>query len=281
MRAKMASLASNSCEMTESIARTVNTAQCSFAYRESGRGRAVLLIHGSGTSGRVWNDVATRLASKGRRVLVPDRPGCGDSGVPREGNGRATLGRAFVLFAKALGEERVAVVGHGIGAFIAIEIAAASPYVVDRLVLISPVVGGMDGPQRRITADEALAESHLYATDGDLASHARQVATGSIGSDAARTVYARVVDQRDTRRTDTDILTEAGRVDDGLLLRSLACPVLVVRGDHDHNVSADRANAIARACPNAMLATIENAGHFAHIEQPESVSTVVADFIGR
>src|SRR5206468_822014 len=115
----------------------VNTAQSRFFYVESGRGKAVLLLHGAGSTHHEWGPLFPHLA-RGFRAIAPDLPGSGQSEPPREGYVRTTIGRAIVELLKALGEERVSIVAHGLGAFLAVEVAAATPYVVERLVMISP-----------------------------------------------------------------------------------------------------------------------------------------------
>src|SRR5947209_5922643 len=91
----------------------VNTAQCRFYYVESGVGEAVLLLHGANATHNEWSRLAPWLA-RNNRVLAPDLPGRGQTARPREGYGRTTQARALIEFIKALGEERVAVVGHGL-----------------------------------------------------------------------------------------------------------------------------------------------------------------------
>src|SRR5690606_40506118 len=51
------------------------------AFDESGPAAApaILLIHGAGHDRGVWQAVAAGLAAAGRRVIVPDLPGHGDS----------------------------------------------------------------------------------------------------------------------------------------------------------------------------------------------------------
>src|SRR5215216_5422338 len=121
----------------------VNTAQCRFFYAEAGVGPAVLLLHGGGATHHEWSRLLPWLA-RGHRVIAPDLPGFGQTTRPREGYVRTTLARAIVELMKALGEERLAVVGHGLGGFLAVELGAAWPYTVARLALVSPVLGALD-----------------------------------------------------------------------------------------------------------------------------------------
>src|SRR5919199_194990 len=140
----------------------VNTAQCRFFYVEAGAGSAVLLLHGAGATHHEWSPLLPWLA-RGRRVIAPDLPGFGQTGRPREGYVRTTLARSIVELMKALGEERLSVVAHGLGGFLAVELGAAS-------------------------VEEAIAERQLYG-DGSTA-HALAASQQFIRSAEARQWYA-------------------------------------------------------------------------------------------
>ncbi|MBM4416893.1 MAG: alpha/beta hydrolase [Chloroflexi bacterium] len=232
--------------------RTVVTAQCAFSVGFCGAGSPVLLIPGGVGTSADWDATAAAIGEAGRAVIIPDLPGTGGSGTPREGYDRAILARSLVVLVKALGHERLAVVGHGIGGFLAIEMAAATPYVVERLVLVAPTIGGMGERVRRLTADEAMAEQALYqqaSTDEPLINH---------------------------------LLGGAARTDDGPLLGAIECPTLIVRGDSDATFGAERARAAGRLIGNAFEATIEGVGHRVHAQRPaEFVDLIVRFLSGR
>jgi pimeloyl-ACP methyl ester carboxylesterase len=214
----------------------VNTAQGRFFYQEAGRGPAVLLIHG-GESHVEWDGIAPALSAT-HRAIAPDRPGCGQSDAPREGYGRTTQARAIVEFIKALGEERLAVVAHGLGAFLAIELAAAWPYTVARLAMISPVVGALDGATRALSTEEALAERHLYG----------RAAPGAAA-----------------------MISSAGTAPDGLLMGAFRCPTLVIKPSLDRAFSRARAERVVQLIPQARLVELADADHLVHIHRPEAV----------
>jgi proline iminopeptidase len=60
-------------------------------------------------------------------------------------------------------------------------------------------------------------------------------------------------------------------------LRNLSIPTLVISGDHDF-IPGEIAAHIARAIPNARLATLKNCGHFAYLECPGDVRAAFDDF---
>ena len=51
---------------------------CKLAYRETGSGAPLVMVHGSPGEGRGWSRVAQRLTA-GHRVLMPELPGYGGS----------------------------------------------------------------------------------------------------------------------------------------------------------------------------------------------------------
>lgn len=86
-------------------------------------GPVVLALHGLTGTSAVWADLAGRLEVP---VVAPDLPGRGDSVVATAPPGLPGLARAVVRVADELGLDRVVVVGHSMGAFLA-------PLVVDGL----------------------------------------------------------------------------------------------------------------------------------------------------
>ncbi|MBV9454298.1 MAG: alpha/beta hydrolase [Rubrobacter sp.] len=105
-------------------------------YRVTGGGPPVVLVHGWLTSGRIWEQLADRLAQR-FTVYIPDLAGFGDSDKPISGYGVRHGSRLLYAFCAHFGLTRTAVVGHDVGGAIAVKLAADHPDVVGRLVLIA------------------------------------------------------------------------------------------------------------------------------------------------
>ncbi len=107
-----------------------------ISYTDQGQGDALVLLHGWIGSGALWGMVAPWLSER-FRVIVPDLPGHGDSGIP-EGFRFTLDGFAAWLddLRRALELARVSLVGHSMGGSISMHYAASHPDQVDRLVLI-------------------------------------------------------------------------------------------------------------------------------------------------
>jgi pimeloyl-ACP methyl ester carboxylesterase len=103
-------------------------------------GPRVVLVHGSAQGGRVGGDShfarQQRLGSQGWQLLVPDRPGHGQSLDPRRPDDAQADG---ALVAELLGES-AHVVGHSFGACVALAAAALRPSSVRSLTLIEPAM---------------------------------------------------------------------------------------------------------------------------------------------
>jgi lipase len=102
--------------------------------RADADGPAVLLIHGVTASHLSWPLVAERLP--GALVIAPDLRGRGRSNEIEGGAGLAVHAGDLVTVLDELGVERAIVVGHSMGAFIALVLGELYPDRVERIVLV-------------------------------------------------------------------------------------------------------------------------------------------------
>lgn len=99
-------------------------------------GRAVLLLHDRDGAGDAWASTIAALATDGYRVIVPDQVGHGLSGRVRAALPPATLAAQAAVLLDSIGAPRVAVVGDGLGADVAVRLAGANTGLVDRMALL-------------------------------------------------------------------------------------------------------------------------------------------------
>jgi pimeloyl-ACP methyl ester carboxylesterase len=97
----------------------------------------VLFLHGLTASRRYWIPRVFPLAA-GRRLLVPDLPGFGLSPKPLADYTPAFFAEALLgLLDRERNTEKFSIVGHSLGAILALELLRRAPGRVDRLVLSS------------------------------------------------------------------------------------------------------------------------------------------------
>jgi pimeloyl-ACP methyl ester carboxylesterase len=113
-------------------------------YLEAGRGPAVVLLHGYAETSRMWRPLMPRLESN-HRVIAPDLPGIGGSGVPKDGLDMKSAAVRVHALVRQLGIDRAVVVGHDIGLMVAYAYAAQFPNEVEKLILMDAFLPGVEG----------------------------------------------------------------------------------------------------------------------------------------
>lgn len=138
------------------------------AERMGRAGPAVVLLHGFGTCAFLWRAIAPVLASAGCTVVSIDLLGSGESDRPPDVSyALAAQTDAIDRALTALRLGAVTVVGQDIGGLIALQLAAQSPRLVRRLVLLEPPLpDDLPGPAirslQRTSARSALSANTLF-----------------------------------------------------------------------------------------------------------------------
>jgi pimeloyl-ACP methyl ester carboxylesterase len=130
--------------MVATSTRDVAARGARIRFVEAGEGPPLLLVHGWLSNHLVWSDVLPRF-SRTFRVVVPDLPGFGESEKPtpdRYAYGFDAFAESLADLIAALELGRAAVCGAGLGGAVALTLAAEHPDLVDKLVLVGPLVYG-------------------------------------------------------------------------------------------------------------------------------------------
>jgi 3-oxoadipate enol-lactonase len=105
-------------------------------FRRAGAGRAVVLIHGLGSSGADWAFQVPALAPQ-FDLLLPDLPGSGHSEAPPEGFRIDVFAARLWSALDRLGVSSPALVGFSLGGAVGLEMALQRPQAVEHLVMIN------------------------------------------------------------------------------------------------------------------------------------------------
>jgi pimeloyl-ACP methyl ester carboxylesterase len=148
----------------------------------SGSGEPLLLIHGLGGTGRVWDPVLPLLAGE-REVLVLDMPGFGSAPPLPEGIEPTAANLAAALHAASVerGVERPHVAGNSLGGWVGLEMGRAGWAASVTAISPAGLWRAPLGPRRRDTRMWARRARSLVA----LALHARRAREAMLATFAA------------------------------------------------------------------------------------------------
>jgi 2-succinyl-6-hydroxy-2,4-cyclohexadiene-1-carboxylate synthase len=228
----------------------------------------VIFVPGFMQRGDAWAPVAELLPERYSSVLLDHE--------------EHTLEGRLQEIETAAGEGGRALVGYSLGGRVALRAASRHPERYAALVTIGAGAGLDDSGARvaRSDADERMAAwMEITAIEEIVAIWERQPLFAD-QSDA-------LVDAQRPGRLSCDprdlalLLRTAGQ---GAMdpfwyaLGSLSIPVLALSGSRDERYTA-AARRIAREAPNATARVVPEAGHAAHLQQPQAVADLLADFL--
>ena len=125
------------------LSKTATVDGLAIHYLAAGQGPdALILLHGYAETSRMWRPVIPRFAKR-FRVVAPDLPGIGDSGIPADGLDMKTAAERIHALVRQLGISKACVVGHDIGLMVAYAYAAQFPAETEKLVLMDAFLPGV------------------------------------------------------------------------------------------------------------------------------------------
>lgn len=235
--------------------RSVEVAGHDVRYRVAGEGPPLVLVHGLSGSSRWWTPVLPELAKR-RTVLLVDLPGFGSLGR-----------RSRFVFSEASGwlldwitaaeVGRPSLVGHSMGAAIAVRAAAARPDAFERLVLAAPA-GLVARPLLAHGVPFALALRHVRPRFGSV-----------LVRDAL------VAGPRTLLRASFEVANADVRPD----LRRVTAPTLVVVGGRDPLVPPAVAEVVRSELAGTQVVVLEEAAHVPMFDRPHEFAEAVLEFL--
>lgn len=246
------------------------------AYRDTGRGPAVVLLHATLHDSRDFDPVLPGL-SREHRVIAVDWPGHGDSPMPGEQPTATSLADVLRDVVQGLDLPAATFIGNSVGGFAAARLAITDPQRVSRLVLVD--TGGFTaGPVTNLFCRTMGIPSVLQrvlprfigsylkpASAGDRAIRDRAVARAR----TAEGVHLAAALWRSFADPGNDLSARAERI---------TAPTLIVWGARDTAIPLRFGRAAAAAIPGSRL-EIMRTGHVPFSSDPDGFLAVVLPFL--
>ncbi|WEF22922.1 alpha/beta fold hydrolase [Paracoccus sp. S3-43] len=240
------------------------------------RDRPALALHCMMGNAAYWGPIAARL--DGRVDLSAfDMPGHGRSGPWTAQPGGPDFHTAVTRIAASFIDRPLDLIGHSLGATVALRIAVAAPDAVRSLTLIEPVLFAAAPDPEQAARDRTMTDLLAQGQAEDAARGfidiwgaqpfdtlprpAQQTMTGQIGL-AAQT-------------DDTLTRDRAGILRDGGL-ESIEAPVMIIAGERSPAVIHRIADALAARLADVGRAAVPDAGHMLPLTHPDQTAGLIA-----
>ena len=252
-----------------------------LAYRDTGAGRPVVLLHGAFSDHTLWDDQVPGLARR-YRVIAPDARGHG---------GSANAGRPFrqtddlAALLRHLDVGPAVLVGLSMGSIVAVDTALEHPELVHALLLSG---GGLPVPTFHTpwAVDVQAAQNRALAA-GDIAGWIEGFTLWAAGPQrtiddvrpdvvrrlremAGRTLAKHTAAEPDHRVPVPDTAARA---------KEITVPVLVVNGALDLPEIATMTDRFVRTVTDGRSATIEDTAHYPGLERPDAFNRILDGFL--
>ena len=261
----------------------------------------LLCLHGGPGAPHDYLEPLEAVAGTGRRVIFYDQLGCGNSDVPTDPSiyTMALYLQELDAIRRALGLERVHILGHSWGAMLAMEYALAPAVGMASLILAD---GGASSPQWATEMRRLVAELPPEVQER-IQTHEAAGTTDSLEyEEACRLFFSRhgsgridprpdCLNRMDDKPGDEVYQTMWGPCDflvTGTLkdwdivgrLGEIRAPTLVIGGRHDHATPLIT-ETVHRGIPGSEWVIFEKSGHFPHLEETERYLQVLNRFLSQ
>jgi pimeloyl-ACP methyl ester carboxylesterase len=249
----------------------LDRADVTLSCLTGGEGPPYVLLHGLAGAAEELRPTAEALITAGHRVIVPDQRGHGHSTRrPGDVSRRAYAADAAAVIEHCAPGTAVTLAGQSMGGHTAMLVAAWYPHLVGRLIMLEAGVGGTEpGNDYPVRLGRWFASWPLPFED-------RAAAVEFLGGTPTAVAWAADLQRHEDGlrpRFDADVMQAAiepvaarARWDEW---RSVTAPTLLIRGANGTCPPAEDAR-MRELRPDTGYAVIPDAGHDAHLDQPEA-----------
>jgi pimeloyl-ACP methyl ester carboxylesterase len=260
--------------------------------RVGGHGPTVLLLHGFGDSGDMWEPVVEVLV-KNHTVVVPDLRGMGLSSHPEGGYEKTAQARDLIGILDQLKIREVALVTHDIGNMVGYALAAQYPARVAKWVVMDAPLPGLGNWQSQLTnpktwhfnfrgpdTERLVAGRERILLDrfyNELS--ANPAAIDEHTRDHYAELYAKPLAIHDAFSGQFAAFSKDAEENKALSAKTgkLTMPVLAIGGDHSYGASMK--TELEYVASNVHGAVVVNSGHWIMEEQPAQAVDLIAHFV--
>lgn len=245
-----------------------------------GEGAPVVLLHGLGLSGALWGRVRDHFGP-GYQLIVPDlRAAGGTREIEREELSLERWADDLVGLLDALGVEHPVLVGHSLGASIALKVALEYPGKVRALALIGADATLSNLAPRMLASAERIESMGMEKWVAEFWSKNPPFSSRSLEREPAILAeYRDLVLANDPLDYVRQCRAIAVAEDLSGRLGDVTQPALVLIGAKDDRTLPEHGRALAERLGDARVVELPDVGHTLPLEAPDAVAAAVSTFL--
>lgn len=244
----------------------MNLVPVDLAYEDHGEGLPVVFLHGFPLNRTIWHPLIPLLKEQARLIL-PDLRGFGESPVTDGVYSMRLLAEDVLQLLNRLEMERVTLVGHSMGGYVALAFAHAYPNRLASLGLVSSQTEA-DSPEKR---QKRIVNARNVRARG-VRVLAKNLPDQLTDDPALASEIKQLILQSDPKAVIGSLQGMAEREDASAWLPAIRVPTLVLAGEQDKIVSVEAPQTFVRFIPRGWLVTVPGAGHMPMLEAPDRVA---------
>jgi pimeloyl-ACP methyl ester carboxylesterase len=271
---------------------TLNLNGANIFYNEYGKEQngiqkqRLLFIHGLGSSSLAWRDIPEALSGNFHTIAV-DLIGFGGSDKPEKADYTIKGFSRFITDFLRKGiqirnDEKICIVGHSLGGYIASEIAIENKEIIEKIVLIDSS-GMLDGPTPLLKQYLAAATEinpiirydkikrvfeDMYASPSRLLPLVIDLFNYVIEKPGAKHAFESAFFNSTTTKIESERLMQIKNI-----------PCLIIWGIEDNLIPIEYANRFTQVLQQAKFEKIEDAGHSPFVEKTAKVYERLRTFL--
>lgn len=253
-----------------------NQQGCQIYYEDVGRGEAVILIHGLGSSTKDWEYQIPEL-QKEFRVIAVDVRGHGRSGKPVQSYSIPAFADDIFALIEHLQLHKPHIVGISMGGMIAFQLAVDHPGLLGSLTIVN---SGPEVKPRSVKQWLEVLKRKLFSRILSLEQIGK--ALGGLLFPRPEQAHLRQKVEERWQLNDKRAYLASLEAIIGWSVRerisTILCPTLVISADKDYTPVADKEAYVAQM-PHAKLLVIEQSRHATPLDQPERFNQALVNFL--
>ena len=241
-----------------------------LAVIAAGHGPLVVLLHGVGLRSEAWSPIITDLAEN-YRILAVDLPGHGESEFQGPYSRICDYAQALL----PLLQGPCALIGHSMGALIALELARRYPDVVWSVAALNAVFERSPDAMAAVQARAAALEDR--SVSDPTSTLLRWFGTNPSAERAACSDWLSSVDPKGYKSAYTVFASVSGVPREAL--KQIKCPSLFLTGEQEPNSTPAMSKEMAALAPHGRAEVVPDAGHMMPMTHARSVAQILVPFL--